>query len=377
MRPHGRVVAVAVVGAAFLTATTAAAQSTTRPYDAPMLTNSRATTPPMPTGYLEQHEEGVAFVYHPSAHERVRAAIPVVMQARARMRTQLGREVLAALEIRIAAVPDEMRTLGPTEDIAHYAPAIAFSKHRLVVTSLGSPRSLEQTDLGAAMTHAAAHVALDEALEDRPVPLWFHEGYAANVSGDGRSTRARVLVMAALQQRLLGIADMNARFPMDAPESSLAYAHAADLIRFLTDKPNQNKFVTALERTRGGQHFDVALEGVYGARVSKLEDDWHRNMARRYGFLPVFLAAMGVWACCAMGIYLRRTWDRRKVRSDKPARENPQQLPEIERISAIEMVVARAERMPVRGRGESTGATIPPEAEVPKVEHEGDWHTLH
>ena len=377
MRPRARVATAAVFGAALFAASNTAAQSTTRPYDAPHLTNPRATTPPMPAGYLEQHDAGFSFVYHPSAHERVRVAIPVIMQARARMRAQLGRDVLEALEIRIAAVPDEMRTLGPTEDIAHYAPAIAFSKHRLIITSLGSPRSLEQNDLGPAISHALAHVALDEAVADQSVPLWFHEGYAAQVAGEGRSARAQVLVMAALQQRLLGIADMNARFPMDAPESSSAYAHAADLTRYLSDKPYQNKFISLITQTRGGEHFDLALEGAYGAKLSTLEEDWHRHMARRYGFLPVFLAAMGVWAICALVIMLRRVLERRKTRTNKPSRENPLPLPEVERISAIEIVVARAERMPVRGRGESTGATIPPEAEVPKVEHEGDWHTLH
>lgn len=379
MRPRGRVVAAAILGAAPFVVTAAAAQSTTRPYDAPIVSNTHTTTPPRPPGYLEQTDAGFVFVYHPAAHERLRAAIPVVLQTRTRMRAQLGRDVLEALEIRIGAVPDEMRTLGPTEDIAHYAPAIAFSKHRLIVTSLGSPRSLEQTDLGSAISHALAHVALDEMVADRPVPLWLHEGYAAHVAGEDGTSRAQVLVMAALQQRLLGIAEMNARFPMDAPESSSAYAHAADLSRFLLEKPFQNKFTNLLERTRNGEHFDVALEGVYGARLSTLEDDWHRNMARRYGFLPVFLTAMGLWAFCAASIFMRRVWEKRKIRPEKPIRETAQPLPEVERISAIEMAVARAERLtiPSRGRGESTGATIPLEAEVPKVEHEGDWHTLH
>lgn len=381
MSPRGRIVMAAVALAALLAVSTALAQSTTRPYDAPVLTNPRATTPPKtpprPTAYLEQHDAGISFVYHPSAHERVRSAIPVVMRARTRLRTQLGRNVLETVEIRIGAVSDEMRTLGPTEDISHYAPAIAFSKSRLVITSLGSPRSLEQTDLGTTLTHALAHVALDEALDDRPVPLWFHEGYAAHVAGDGGTARAQVLVMAALQQRLLSISDMNARFPMDTPESSLPYAHAADLARFLSDKPNKSNFISLLEKRRSGESFDVAFETAYGLRLSMLEDDWHRSMARRYGFLPVFLAAMAVWALCAAIFFVRRRLERQKARSDKPTGDDLQTLPEVERTSAIEMVVARAERMPIRGRGEGTGATIPPETEVPKVEHDGDWFTLH
>lgn len=377
MRPRGHVAAAAVFPAALLWASNVTAQATTRPYDAPHVTNPRAVTPPKPAGYLEQQDGGISFVYHPSAHERVRAVIPTVMQARTRLRTQLQHDVLETLEIRIAAVPEELGTLGPMEDIAHYAPAIAFSQHRLIITSLGSPRSLGQNDLGPALGHALAHVALDEMVQHRPVPLWLHEGYAAHMGGDVRSTRAQILVMAALREHFMSIADMKARFPMDAPESSAAYAHAADLTRFLLEKPYQKQFITMLERTGGGSDFDMAFETAYGSRPSTLEPVWHGHMARRYAFLPVFLGTMAVWAICALTIFLYRALERRRARSDKPVRDSNQPLPEVERISTIEMVVARAERMPVRERGESTGAPIPPETEVPKVEHEGDWHTLH
>lgn len=376
MRPRGRILAWAICGAMMAVSASVSAEST-RPYDAPVVANLRATVPAKPTSYLEQSEDGFSFVYHPSAHERVRAAIPMVIQTRARIRGQLGRDVLSALEIRVAAIPEEMRTLGPTEDIAHYAPAIAFSKYRLVITSLGSPRSLEQNELGPALAHALAHVALDEVLEDHAVPLWLHEGYAAHVAGDGRSARAQKLVMAALQERLYGFSDMQARFPVDAPESSLAYAHAADLTRFLLEKPHQRNFQSLLEKTRNGESFDAALPSAYGLTTANLEHAWHGNMARRYAFLPVFLAAMALWACCAGVITLRKGLARRRMRPEKPVRESVQQLPDVERISAIEMVVARAERMPLHTRGESTGAPIPLETEVPKVEHEGDWHTLH
>lgn len=375
MRPRGLFVAAAVFLAALGVSVHASAQSTARPYDAPHVTNPRATIPAKPPAYLETQEDGLSFVYHPAAHERVRTVIPVLLQARNRMRTELGREVLSTLEIRIAAVPEELHTLGPIEDISPYAPAIGFSKHRLVMTSLGSPRSLEPTDLSVVLTHALAHVALDETLEDHAVPVWFHEGYAAHVAGEGRSARAQAMVMAAMQQRLLGIADMTARFPADAPESSVAYAHAADFVTYLSDKPHTKSFAHLLERTRQGESFDVALPAAYGMTTSRVEEAWRASMARRYGFLPVFLGAMAVWAVIAMAIYGRKLWQERKERLEKPLREANR--PEPERISMIDLVLARAERMPTRGRGESTGATIPMEAEVPKVEHEGDWHTLH
>ncbi|MBK9264781.1 MAG: hypothetical protein IPM54_33975 [Polyangiaceae bacterium] len=376
MNPAASALPMTVAAAAFcavqVTPFNAAAYSNARPYDAPIATNTRATSPALPPGYLEHHDSGLSFAYHPTAHERVRAAIPVLLRARARMSTQLGRDVLGAIEIRIAAIPDEMRTLGPIEDIPPYAPAIAFSKHKLIVASLGSPRSLEQTDLGTALSHALAHVALDEALDGRFAPLWLHEGYAAHVAGDGTSARAQLMVMATLQRQVYGIAEIGPRFPADAPESSLAFAQAADLTRFLSDKPRRASFVAMLEKTRDGEEFDRALEAAYGSSLASIEGAWHRDMARRYAFLPVFLAGIAIWVLCAAIVFLRRYLERRKARADKPPRDA-----EAERISAIEMAVARAERMPVRGRGESMGSAIPLEAEVPKVEHEGDWHTLH
>jgi hypothetical protein len=381
MKPNGSIVPTTVAATVFCVTHAAsfdaAAYSSTRPYDAPSVTNPRASTPPLPQGYLEHRDAGFSFAYHPTAHERVRAAIPSLLQARTRMSAQLGREVLGAVEIRIAAVPEEMRTLGPTEDISQYAPAIAFSKHKLVVASLGSPRSLEQTDLGSALVHALAHVALDEALDGRPAPLWLHEGYAAHVAGEGASVRAEQLVMATLQQRLFDIAEIDARFPVDAPESSLAYAQAADLTRFLSDKPRRASFVSMLEKTRKGEDFSGALEAAYASSSGAIGGAWHRDMARRYGFLPVFLVGIAVWVFCAAAIFLRRYLDKRRAQPEKPSRDTSNAGVAAERISAIEMVVARAERMPVRGRGESMGNTIPPEAEVPKVEHVGDWHTLH
>lgn len=377
MRLRGLFVVAAVFPAALGVTAQTSAQSLTRPYDAPVVTNARATTPAKPPAYREALEQGLSFVYHPAAHERVRAVMPSMVRARDRLRAQLGRDVLSTLEIRIAAIPEEMRTLGPLEDISPYAPAIAFSKQRLILTSLGSSRSLEPTDLSTTLTHALAHLALDEVLEDHAVPVWFHEGYAASMAGDGRSMRAEAMVMAAMQQRLLGIAEMHARFPADAPESSAAYAHAADFLTYLSDKPRQKSFANLLERTRNGEHFDSALPAAYGMTTSKVEEGWRASMARRYGFLPVFLGAMAIWAVIAIAIWARKFWLERKGRQEKPLRDDARIEPQPERISIIDMVVARAERLPARGRGESTGATIPLEAEVPKVEHEGDWHTLH
>lgn len=369
-----------------------ASAAPSRPHDAPTVTDPGADVPARPTGYLELQEAGLTFAYHPSAHERVRAAIPAVLRARRTMNELLGREVLDAVEIRVAAVPEEVRSLGPMEDVPGYTQALAFSKQRLVVTSLGSHRSLEPTDLGVALPHALAHVALDEALDHKPAPLWLHEGFAAHVAGEASAIRAQALLLATLQRRLHGIAALEGGLPADAPETSLAYAQAADLARFLTDKPRRAAFVGALDRARGGEPFEQALASAHEAPLAQIELAWREDLARRYGFLPVFLVGIGVWVLCVLVLFARRVLERRRAAEapppPPPRKETRPLAPEIPappaprpRPAPAPLIIERidsfeAERERERAR-EDIGKTFPPEAEVPKVEHDGDWHTLH
>ncbi|MDI1451144.1 hypothetical protein [Polyangium sp. 6x1] len=355
-----------------------------RPHDAPAVADPRADVPARPTGYLELQEAGLTFAYHPSAHERVRAAIPAVLRARKAMSELLGRDVLGAVEIRVAAVPEEVRSLGPMEDVPGYAPALAFSKQRLVVTSLGSHRSLEPTDLGVALPHALAHVALDEALDHKPAPLWLHEGFAAHVAGEASAIRAQALLLGTLQRRLHGIAALEAGLPADAPETSLAYAQAADLARFLTDKPRRSAFVGALDRARSGEPFEQALAAAHEVPLAQIELAWREDLARRYGFLPVFLAGIGIWALGALVLFARRVFERRRAGTQAPAsRKEPRALttepqsrpPSRPRPAPAPLIIERLDD--IEGEREDIGKTFPPEAEVPKVEHDGDWYTLH
>jgi hypothetical protein len=373
--------ALVLSAAAWLIAADASAAP--RPNDAPIVTDPRAAVPARPTGYLELQEAGLTFAYHPSAHERVRAAIPAVIRARKTMSELLGREVLDAVEIRVAAVPEEVRSLGPMEDVPGYAPALAFSKQRLVVTSLGSHRSLEPTDLGVALPHALAHVALDEALDHKPAPLWLHEGFAAHVAGEASAIRAQALLLATLQRRLQGIAALEGGLPADAPETSLAYAQAADLARFLTDKPRRAAFVGALDRTRSGEPFEQALAAAHEAPLGQIELAWREDLARRYGFLPVFLAGIGVWTFCVLVLFARRVIERRRAGTSpaprnetRPLPPEPPSLPQPRpRHAPAPLIIERIDS--IESAREDIGRTFPPEAEVPKVEHDGDWHTLH
>ncbi len=353
-----------------------APSKTPRPYDAPRVETARAHIPPLPPEYLTHDEGWIRLSYHPSARERVRPLIEDADAIRNALAAELGREVLRSVEVRVAAVPAEMARLAPG-DVPSYAPALAYGELHLVVMSLSSPISLEPPDLEEVFRHGLAHLALDEALGGASVPRWFAEGYAVHASGEDGGGRVQALAVASLRQRLLGVRELESSFPDEAPQASIAFAEAADLCRFLLHEDRRDSFPVLMERLRAGEPFEQALTAAYAADLGTLEQAWRRDMARRYSFAPVLAACGGLWLLLA-GIALVR---RRRRRTAAAARET-------RRARRTEVLAARARdrARPPRAltigdrlieESDELGEAILPDPEVPKVEHDGRWHTLH
>jgi Peptidase MA superfamily len=345
-----------------------------RPWDAPALDPDHRSAPPLPPEYVKEDEQGIRIAYQPSTRDRVRSLHAGAVAIRAELSAALGREVLATVEIRVAASPSEMARLAPTEQLSGYATAVAFGELRLVVMSALSPLSLDTPNLEGWLRHALAHVALDEVLDHKPIPRWLHEGFAAHFSGEDGAARAEALCLAALGKGLLGLPEIDAQFPAEAPQGSLAFAEAADFARFLASTPRRERFTDLLGRVRAGEDFRPALAGAYGADPEQVELGWRREMARRYSFVPVLAGATLLWAVVALVVTGRRIRAQRR-RARALARRDAG-----DRQTRITLAAVRTPARGPRGRvldDEPMGEPLPPDPEVPKVEHGGRWYTLH
>src|SRR5262249_41491486 len=160
--------------------------------------------------------------------------------------------------------PAQMAGLSPGE-VPSGAPAVAFREHRLVVMSLSLGLGGEPPDLEERLRHALAHLALDEAVNGHDLPPWFHEGFAVHFSGEASAQRAEALCLAALHDRIIGLAAVDARFPEGAAGPSLPVAQAADFLRFLLERPRKDRFSALIERLRAGDPLDRALPAALGA----------------------------------------------------------------------------------------------------------------
>ena len=160
----------------------------------------------------------------------------------------------------------------------------------------------------------------------------------------------------------------------------MAYAEAADFVRFLTPNHDEHRFRAAIARVRTGQPFLTALGDAYGSEVSALEYEWLEDVARRYTFWPVLFSSTVIW----MGVFglLVWGWRRRKARSAvtlaRWAREEAREDAQRER-QVVDDAPPRVHIVLTRPTEPEVPELGPPlrETDVPKVEHDGRWHTLH
>ncbi|WP_437607085.1 hypothetical protein WMF20_40345 [Sorangium sp. So ce834] len=356
-----------------------AASAAPRVYDAPAAAESGAaapSVPPPPPEYLTQDLGWIELAYHPSTRDRVRPLFSRADAVRAELGALLGREALVApVKVRIAASPAELDRLVPGS-VAGPATAVSFGALRLAVLSDAPRLGVDAPDLESAFRHALAHLALDETTGGAPIPRWFHEGFAAHAAGDGVARRAQRLSIAALRGRLLPLDELEASLS-DAEDTagSLAHAQAADVVRYLVEVERRQRFTRALEDVRAGIPLEAALEAAYASTGRELELAWRADVARRYGFVPVLAGSLLLVALVVAGkLAVQRLRARRSLPPPAPRRRlrAAREAVEIRHRSSRPSTAQLVATLGARHRSDGDGDT-----DVPKVEHNGQWHTLH
>jgi hypothetical protein len=315
--------------------------------------------------------------------ERVQPLIDEADSVKRQLTERLGVEVLSDVTVYVARTPGEMASLAPEgAPFPKYAAGVAYSNLRFVLLTIHPVHPNSRHELSEVFRHELAHVALHEAVKGHHVPRWFNEGFAVFASGESSFPRMQTLWTATLSNDLLPLKRMERSFPEDAQTASVAYAEAADVVRFLVRKQDKERFTAMIERIQGGQGFEPAMRDSYGVDLAGLEYEWREDVARRYTFWPVLFSGSFIWAF-AIGLFawgFRRRKKRDKVTLARWSREEAREeelrrrIAEAAQDGRVHIVLSRG------GKEEPSQELMPPvgtEAPVPKVEHDGQWHTLH
>jgi len=299
----------------------------------------------------------------------------------------LGQPVLSEVRVAVARTPGEMETLAPRgAPYPEYAAGVAYPEIGLVLLTVQPVHPNQNHDLAEVFRHELAHVALEDAVAGRPVPRWFNEGFAVLASGETSFVRMQTLFTATVSDNLLSLSEMERSFPAHEAEVSIAYAQAADVVRFLVRREELHRFRGLVSRLRDGETLDEAMLNSYGVELATLESEWREEMAKRYTFWPVMFSGTFVWMG-TIGLFVLGWRKRRRKAALTMARWDHEEAAEDQmrkRLALrsetpaprVHIVLARSSSLDAPS---ATVSPLPrvPEAEVPKVEHDGQWHTLH
>jgi hypothetical protein len=360
------------------------------PADAPRSHGGSLRLPGVPAGFNTYDGGWIKFVYHPSIRERVQPLIADAAAARTALTEWVGQPVLSEVRVVVARTPVEMATLAPPNaPYPDYAAGVAYPEIGLVLLTIKPVHPNSSQDLNEVFRHELAHVALEDAVGGRPVPRWFNEGFAVLASGETSFVRMQTLWTATVSDNLLSLSQLERSFPLDESEASIAYAEAADVVRFLIKREERHRFRGLISRLRDGETMDSALLNSYGEETATLESEWREEVAKRYTFWPVLFSGSLIWVG-TLGLFglgwrkkrrkaqatLER-WEHEEAAEDEARRRLALRADPAAPAPRVHIVLARTQT-------DEAPASIPPpalqrlpEIEVPKVEHDGQWHTLH
>jgi hypothetical protein len=358
------------------------------PSDAPRSHGGSLRLPGVPAGFNTYDGGWIKFVYHPSIRERVQPLIADAAAVRTQLTEWLGQPVLSEVRVAVARTPGEMATLAPPNaPYPDYAAGVAYPEIGLVLLTIKPVHPNSSHDLNEVFRHELAHVALEDSVGGRPVPRWFNEGFAVLASGETSYVRLQTLWTATVSDSLLTLSQMERSFPADENQANIAYAQAADVVRFLVRREEQHRFRGLVSRLRDGETMDSALLNSYGEDAAALESEWREEVAKRYTFWPVLFSGTLIWAG-TMGLFVVGWRKKRRKAAATLARWEREEAAEDEVRRRLAMRAdtgsARVHIVLARTSNDEAPASVPPpalqrmpEVEVPKVEHDGQWHTLH
>jgi hypothetical protein len=238
----------------------------------------------------------------------------------------------------------------------------AYPAIKLIVLSLGSSAPLGASELAGAFRRELARTALDEAVGGVALPTWWVEGFVGAFSGESDWLARAGLYAAAVRRRLLPLTALHLEAD-GRSDADLSLAQAADFMAFLAEPEQHSKLAATVTALHAGQTYRDALLTGYGVPFERLEQAWRSDLQRR-ATTSALAVGIGGPGLLALAWFAARAWRRRaRTRSGVVrAKANDSRRVHIVFSRRDE----RAEPLPLL-----------PEAEIPKVEHEGEWHTLH
>jgi len=290
---------IAVCFAAILSGAPVAAQTSPAHSDV-VQADSLEGIPRLPPAYRVHALASIEVAFPATMEPLLRATIPYLDADIRTIAAHLGLASTPTLRLRIVPDTDALRALAPSNaPPPAYASGVAYPGLRLALVSAREPIALAATDVRRVSQHEIAHLLLEDAVGGTPIPRWFSEGIAVQLSAERQFERFRTLAWAAFTRRLVHLRDLDEAFAASGDRVDLAYAEATDVLDWLVRTRGPERFRGLLARMRSGDPFDVSFAETYGQSLRQLELEWRDDAEGRFLMAPLWASSGALWTLAA------------------------------------------------------------------------------
>ena len=222
----------------------------------------------------------------------------------------------------IAIAPDARHFREWAGDGApEWGAAVAFPARKLVVLQ-GRAANSSAGDPVRVLRHELAHLALFEALGDKP-PRWFHEGYASVAAGEWGRDDVLATSVALAMRRGRTLAQVDSGFDAGVVSAEASYALAWRAVEEMQSLDSRRGLTLLFQYWRESPRLDAAVRRAYGITLDGFEKRWQDRTRLRYGALAI-AADLTAATLLLLGLLLplwvaRRKRDRRKLATMRAA----------------------------------------------------------
>ena len=214
--------------------------------------------------------------YWPAQQATAQAVAQAAESSLPRLRSVLGLERTARIEIYLAHTGDEFKLLTGGSD-PNRVLGEAFPERRMVVV-----QPMQGAFLKDLVAHELTHILLADRVGAMEPPRWVHEGVAKYAAEDFNANDRAILTQAINNGTFLPMEKLEAAFDGKPAQVSLAYAEAYTLVDFLARLAPKDGLAPFLQQL--GEVGDVsrALLRAYGLTPAEIGRRWQEAVSSEY-----------------------------------------------------------------------------------------------
>jgi hypothetical protein len=151
---------------------------------------------------------------------------------------------------------------------------LALPAYNVVVTAIEPGQT---TWAASVVPHELAHLVVGALVfncRGVNLPTWLNEGLAVNAEGPAPPEDTARVQRALLAGSLPTLRSLASGFQAETGRATLAYAHSAEVVRYLIREHGSERLGELLAQVQSGRTIDPALEAVYGFNTDGLDSAW-------------------------------------------------------------------------------------------------------